>query len=76
MSRVTNYSILFLRPGAEENPSLVLDVENPELTGHVPRGVDFSSVHVDLSLERGERSETEEKENNLGADIQMTRLND
>lgn len=58
MGRVSHYSVLVLRDlGAQEDPGLVLDVEDPQLAGHVSRGVDLSSVHVDLPLEEtAERS--------------------
>lgn len=51
MGRVSHHGILLLGPGAQEDPGLVLDVENPQLAGHVSCGVDLSSVHVDLPLE-------------------------
>ena len=54
---VSHHSILLLGPGGQEDPGLVLDVENPELAGHVPRGVDLSSVHEDLPLEQRETVE-------------------
>lgn len=58
MGRVSHDSVLVLRDlGAQEDPGLVLDVEDPQLAGHVSRGVDLSSVHVDLPLEEtAERS--------------------
>lgn len=52
MGRVAHYSVLVLRDlGAQEDPGLVLDVEDPQLAGHVSCRVDLSSVHVDLPLE-------------------------
>lgn len=52
MGRVSHHSVLVLSDlGAQEDPGLVLDVEHPQLAGHVSRGVDLSSVHVDLPLE-------------------------
>lgn len=50
VGRVPHHSVLILGPRAQKDPGLVLDVENPELTGHVSSGVDLSSVHVDLPL--------------------------
>lgn len=52
VGRVSHHSVLVLDDlGAQEDPGLVLDVENPQLAGHVSRGVDLPSVHVDLPLE-------------------------
>lgn len=52
MGRVSHDGVLVLRDlGAQEDPGLVLDVEDPQLAGHVSCGVDLSSVHVDLPLE-------------------------
>lgn len=51
MGRVSHHSVLVLGDlGAEEDPGLVLDVEDPQLAGHVSRRVDLSPVHVDLPL--------------------------
>lgn len=52
MGRVSHHSVLVLSDqGAQQDPGLVLDVEHPQLAGHVSRGVDLSSVHVDLPLD-------------------------
>lgn len=57
MGRVSHHSVLVLRDlGAEEDPGLVLDVEDPQLAGHVSRRVDLSPVHVDLPLGKKQRS--------------------
>lgn len=58
MGRVSHDSVLVLGDlGAQEDPGLVLDVEDPQLAGHVSGGVDLPSVHVDLPLEEtAERS--------------------
>ena len=52
MGRVSHHRVLDLGDlGAQEDPGLVLDVENPQLAGHVSSRVDLSSVNVDLPLE-------------------------
>lgn len=58
MGRVSHYGVLVLRDlGAQEDPGPVLDVEDPQLAGHVSCRVDLPSVHVDLALEEtAERS--------------------
>lgn len=57
MGRVAHHSVLVLHDlGAEEDPGLVLDVEDPQLAGHVSRRVDLSPVHVDLPLGKKQRS--------------------
>lgn len=57
MGRVSHHSVLVLGDlGAEEDPGLVLDVEDPQLAGHVSRRVDLSPVHVDLPLGEKQRS--------------------
>lgn len=50
MSWMSHHSILVLGTWTEEDPGLVLDVENPQLAGDVSCGVNLSSVHVDLPL--------------------------
>lgn len=55
VGRVSHHGVLVLSDlGDQEDPGLVLDVENPQLTGHISRGVNLPSVHVDLPLEEAE----------------------
>lgn len=51
VGRVSHHSVLILSPWIQEDPSLVPNVEDPQLAGNVSCGVDLSSVHVDLPLE-------------------------
>lgn len=48
--RVADNSVLLLGFRHRLRPGLVGNVEHPELAGHVPRRIDFSTIHVDVIL--------------------------
>lgn len=61
MGRVSNHSVLLFGLRIKQDPGLVLDVKDPELAGHIPCGVNLSSIHVDFSLEKRKQKEEKRK---------------
>lgn len=51
--RVANNCVLLLGFRRHLRPGLVGNVEHPQLAGHVPRRIDFSTIHVDIILKEG-----------------------
>lgn len=54
VGRMSHRGVLLLDARVQENPGLVLDVEHPQLAGHVPRGIHLTAVHVHFALWKGE----------------------